>query len=265
LWDRPTLRRAAALGAVCGLAALARVEFALLVPLLAVVVVCTVRVPWADRSALLVAAVVTASLVVAPWVGFNLARFHDTTFISTNDGLTLAGANCDRVYHGPATGLWTLEPCTDNPAPPGDQSQVSSTYRHRAFEYMKAHASRVPVVMLARVGRVWSLFRPRDMIRFNAGEDREPWVARLGLLAYFPTLFAAIGGAIVLWRRRSRRSLWVLCVPAVIVTVDAIVTYGQTRFRAPAEPALAILAAVGLVAGVRAAKRRMATPPPASA
>ena len=50
-----------------------------------------------------------------------------------------------------------------------------------------------------------------------------------------------------MWQRRARRALWVLLVPAIGVTVGVAVTYGQTRFRAAAEPSLAILAAVAAV------------------
>ena len=52
--------------------------------------------------------------MVGPWVGFNLSRFEDPTFLATNDGQTLLGANCPGTYHGPATGMWLLE----LPAPP---------------------------------------------------------------------------------------------------------------------------------------------------
>jgi 4-amino-4-deoxy-L-arabinose transferase-like glycosyltransferase len=261
-WDRPTLLRAAVLGALCGVAALARVEFGLLVVLLAIVIPFALDKPWTERGAFALTAVVAAGLVVAPWVGFNLARFREPTFISTNDGITLAGANCDEMYHGPGIGLWTLGSCTGSLDLPGDQSQVSSHYRHRAFDYIDHHKSRVPIVVLARVGRTWSLFRPLDMVTFNAGEDREPWVTRLGLVAYYPTLLCAIAGAVVLWRRRRRGALWVLCTPVVVVTIGAVVTYGQTRFRAPAEPSLALLAAVGIVAviGQLRARRAVAEP-----
>jgi asparagine N-glycosylation enzyme membrane subunit Stt3 len=121
----------------------------------------------------------------------------------------------------------------------------------------------VPIVVVARVARTWSLFRPLDMVSFNAGEDRERWVTRLGLVAYYPTLLFAIAGAVVLWRRRRKGVLWVLCTPLIVVTIGAVITYGQTRFRAPAEPALAVLAAVGIVAGVerlRASRRVARTP-----
>ena len=62
----------------------------------------------------------------------------------------------------------------------------------------------LPVVVLARLGRTWSLFRPVDMVKLNTGEDREEWVTRLGLVAYYPTLLFAIGGVVVLWRGGGR-------------------------------------------------------------
>ncbi len=255
LWwrERPSRRRAAAVGALCGIAILARVEFALLVPLLALVFALTLRRPWAERWKQAAVTVVVAGLVVAPWVGFNLARFHDPTFVSTNDGLTLAGANCNDVYRGPSTGFWSLS-CGDNPGP-GDQSQVSSSLRRRGIDYVKDNSGRLPVVVLARLGRTWSVFRPVDMVYLNEGEDREQWVTRLGLGGYYPTMVFAIGGAAVLWRRRRRAVLWALLVPALIVTINTIGTYGQTRFRAGAEPALALLAAVGIVASVDRLRR----------
>jgi len=253
--DRPSARRAVELGVVCGLAALARVEFALLVPLLVVVVALRLPRPASERWKQASIAIAATVVVMAPWVGFNLALFHDPTFVSTNDGLTLAGANCGPVYHGKATGFWTIDTCADNP-PPGDQSQVASALRRRGLDYMRAHASRVPLVVLARIGRTWSLFRPIDMVTLNTGEDREEWVTRLGLVAFYPTLLLAVGGAVVLARRRKRVEVWVVLVPSIIVTLNTIVTYGQTRFRAGAEPSLALLAAVGADALVRRATGR---------
>jgi Dolichyl-phosphate-mannose-protein mannosyltransferase len=258
VWDKPTRWRAAALGALCGLAGLARAEMLLLVPLLAIVVTLTVQKGWPERWALTGIAVALAFLVILPWVSFNLARFEDPTFLSTNDGLTLAGANCHDVYYGRAMGLWTTCP---GPVPPGDQSQQARVYRDRAFDYIDAHKGRLPVVALARVGRTWGLFRPGDMVGYNTKEDREEWVTRLGFVTYYPTLILAIVGAAVLFRRKRRRELWVLLVPVIAVTLFTAVTYGQTRFRAAAEPSLAILAAVAIVAIVhRLLRSREASP-----
>src|SRR2546430_16307961 len=65
-------------------------------------------------------------------------------------------------------------------------------------------------------------------------------------------------------RRRRRRS-WPLLVPALVVTIASAATYGQTRFRVPAEPTLVVLAAVAIAAVVARewpAPREGAGPPP---
>ena len=46
-----------------------------------------------------------------------------------------------------------------------------------------------------------------------------------------------------------------MVVPIVVVVLNVAVTYGSTRFRVAAEPTLAVLAAVGLVAVARSVRR----------
>ena len=53
-------------------------------------------------------------------------------------------------------------------------------------------------------------------------------------------------GAVVLRRRGER--LWVLLAPAVAVCVAAVLGYGVPRLRHAFEPALLVLATVGLLA-----------------
>ena len=257
LWviDEPTPNRIALLGACCGLAALARAEFLLLLPLVALPL--SIRRP--DVVLRILTPIGACVLVLAPWVIYNMTRFEEPTFISTNDGLALLASNCDPVYSGDGMGLTSYDAdagCIDDPPPPGDQSEVAKVYRDRAIDYAQDHWERAPLVALARAGRTWSVFRPFDMIDYNQGEGREKWVTRLGLALYYPTLIAAIAGSALLWRKQRRKVLWVLLAPAVIVTVGSMLTYGQTRFRAAAEPSLAVLAAVAIVAGVQALQGR---------
>jgi 4-amino-4-deoxy-L-arabinose transferase-like glycosyltransferase len=258
----PGLGGAALLGALGGLAALARAELVLLAPLLVVPIALTRRgLPARHRLGRAAATVAVAALVLAPWVGYNLARFDEPTFVSTNDGVALAGSNCDAVYSGGGIGLTFLAPpCLVEPIPPGDASARSDVYRDRALDYVRDHLRRVPLVAAARVGRTWSLFRPADMIEWNRGEAREAWVTRLGLVAYYPLLLAAVVGAVALGRAGRRADLWALVVPAIVVTLGSALTYGQTRFRAAAEPSLVVLAAVA-VATFTAQARRAAAPP----
>ncbi|HWC37435.1 MAG TPA: glycosyltransferase family 39 protein, partial [Acidimicrobiales bacterium] len=244
---RPRLLTAAGLGAVCGLATLARAEVVLLAPLLAGWLLISKRLAtWRSRLTSAAAVLVGSGLVIAPWFGYNLARFQDTTFVSTNDGIALLGSNCHAAYYGTAVGSTSLSPgdCLPVNAPPGDDSAVARVYRDRAFTYMGAHLQRLPVVLAARVGRDWSLFRPQDAV--SETEGRPWWATEWGLAVYYPLLALAIGGAVVLWRRRA--PVWPLLVPPIIVILSTAVSYGQLRFRVEAEPVLVVLASVALAA-----------------
>jgi 4-amino-4-deoxy-L-arabinose transferase-like glycosyltransferase len=241
----PKLWTAVALGGSCALAALTRAELILLVPLLAVPAALVARSgSSAQRWKLAGVGVVTSAVLIAPWVGYNLYRFEEPTFLSTNDGIALIGSNCDSVYFGDGIGLTDLKCLGGNPR--GDQSVDSKIYRDRAFDYIRAHKQRAVVVGFARAGRTWSVFRPWDMVSYNKGEGREGWVTILGLIAFYPLLIGAIAGWIVM--RRRRRRVWPLLVPPLIVTIASVATYGQTRFRVPAEPSIVVLAAIAIAA-----------------
>jgi 4-amino-4-deoxy-L-arabinose transferase-like glycosyltransferase len=251
----PSLRLVLWLGVVCGLAALTRAELLLLVPLLLVpAALFAAETDRATRVRLAAAGTALAVAVMLPWVAYNMSRFEEPVFLSTNDGIALLGSNCETVYYGADTGLTDLNCLKGNP--PGDQSVDSRIYRDRAFDYMSEHKGRAAVVTAARVGRTWSVFRPLDMLDYNEGEARERWVTSLGLVAFYPLLLLAVYGVVV--ARRKRITQWPLLVPILIVTVASAATYGQTRFRVPAEPSLVILGAIGLAVLVTAPSRRPA-------
>lgn len=248
----PSLKLALWLGVVCGLAALTRAELVLLVPALLVpAALLAAQTDRATRVRFAAAGTGLAVAVILPWVAYNMSRFDEPVFLSTNDGIALLGSNCETVYYGEDTGLTDLNCLKGNP--PGDQSVDSRIYRDRAFDYMSEHKGRAVVVTIARVGRTWSVFRPLDMLDYNEGEARERWVTSLGLVAFYPLLLLAVYGVVV--ARRRRITQWPLLVPIAIVTVASAATYGQTRFRVPAEPSLVILGAIGLAALVTSPSR----------
>src|SRR4051812_2356552 len=109
LRDEPTAWRAIALGALIGLAALTRPEALLLLPLLLLA-----RWRW------LAVAGVAAAVVVMPWTVRNWIAFDRPVLISTNDGVTLAGANCATTYHGRDLGSFTTS-CIPPPRFPDDE------------------------------------------------------------------------------------------------------------------------------------------------
>ncbi len=238
----PSLRVGIELGVWIGLASLARAESLLLVFLLVVPLVWTSH-RGRDRLVRLALIGATTGLVLGPWVIPNLVRFNDPVVMSTNLGSTLIGANSPQTFSGPAIGFWSLEHAQGINVDGLDQSEVSNVYRRDAVDYVRDHLSQVPAVVAARVGRVWSLYRPFQMAGFNQGEGRELWASNLALIAFYMIVPLAILG----WQQLDAETWrWPFVAMVVHVTLVAAVFYGIPRFRTPAEVALVVLAATGL-------------------
>jgi 4-amino-4-deoxy-L-arabinose transferase-like glycosyltransferase len=245
--DRRTIRRAAVLGALIGLAALTRGEALLLVPLLAVALLALGPLPMRARLEHIGVLVAAFAVVLAPWTIRNLTTFEKPVLISTNSEGVWVGANCRQTYYGPIIGLWDF-PCYGK-RPAGDESQQSAEYRSRGMRYLRDHAGRLPLVLAARFGRVWDVFRPAQQRVYESGEGRPARSERLGVWMYWLLLPFAAAGAWLL--RRRGEPLAILLVPVVLVTLTALLSYGTTRFRFAAEPSILVLAAVALDALAR--------------
>ena len=241
----PTVGAAVLLGLACGVEALVRAELILFVPGLLIPATLIARqVPLRRRLLLLGVGVATTTFVLAPWVGRNLATFKDPTYISTGDGLALLGSNCPQTYSGPELGLWSLS-CTTSVKGGGDESVQSSRDQHAALQYIEHHADRLPAVVLARVGRVWDLYKPVQMAHVEVGEGR-PFAASLaGLGFYYALLPFSVAGIVILRRRRIDQ--WFLLVPAGAVTLVSALVFAPVRYRAPFEVCLVVLAAPAML------------------
>lgn len=255
LWQRPSVATSVVLGAACALAALTRGEGLALLPLVALPAALVVRLPLRRRLCLFGLAALAFATVLAPWFGFNLGRFdHPVYGTSTELGLAMALANCNATYAGSGTGYWS-DSCYSTKAVPADESSANIYYRDQAISYAEAHIGRLPWVVFAREGRTWGFYKPLTQIADDVYVDGRTYGPALaGLGAYYALALAAVVGAWVL--RRRRVPLWPL-LGAVATTVATVaLVYGSTRLRVDAEPALVLMGAVGLDAGLIAARHR---------
>jgi 4-amino-4-deoxy-L-arabinose transferase-like glycosyltransferase len=231
---------AAVLGAAISLAALTRGEAVLLFPLLVLPLVLWLR--REDRLRSLAIVFVVGGLVLAPWTVRNLLRFERMVPISTNGEEVLAYANCDEAYHGDFLGFWVFD--CKRPVTEGDESEQAAEWRRQGLDYARDHLGRVPVVVAARVGRVFDVFRPLQNTRFSTIEGRDLNVNRWGLAGWALVVPLAVAGAVV--ARRRSVPLLPFAAPVLMVAVTAAYAYGVVRFRVPAEVVALALAGVAI-------------------
>lgn len=268
---RPTWLRALAVGAVCGLLALTRTDLVLLVPFLLIPL--TLLAPDASPRRRLVslgAGVAAAAIVVMPWVAFNLSRFDKQVLITSQTGRTLASSNCGAAYNGPLLGTEVLTDaeCSRraelqawhaNLPPELRQEQLDASWQDAelntlARDYIDGNRQRLLVVVPAREGRTWGLFRPFQQLRLDLLDGSITFL-RVQYFAYLLMLPFAIGGVVLLRRRGGVLSPMLAVIASVAVAVVA--TYGSTRLRAPADVAIALLAAVAVDALLGSVAQRL--------
>lgn len=253
LRDSGRLSAAAGLGAMLGLAALTRTEALLFIPFLALPVAVGAGGGlrrWAPRFAVVA---VAAGLVIVPWTVRNWISLGDPVPVSVNGDAVLAGANCDQVYSGPDTGLWTVQ-CAfrDEGVSEPEQGRL---WRRRGIDYAFDHADRLPMVLTVRALRVWDFWQP---VRQTQSEGRHRLLQGAGTGVYFLLLPLVLAGGVIL--RRRRETLVVMAVPFVVVTLAAMAGWGLPRFRQAAEVAIVVLAAVAIEALVTRYGQRRSAP-----
>ncbi len=288
-WERPGYGSAAVFGVAMALAALTRGEALILLGIMLLPLLWGLRDQgWARLIKLAATTWIVGGLVIAPWLAFNLTRFADPVLMTSSTGAVLSSANCDITYYGESIGYYgncfdeyvakglligkipgcdqaavdaaVIDPkgadaakCWPN-SPDLDESQRDKFGRDIAIEYMKTHKRRLPVVMAARVGRMWDLYVPdlgRDdeplgqNVRFNwQVEGRGKRASEVGVLMFYALLPFAVAGGLWLWRRRIPLSP--LLSMTIVITVTSAFTFGITRYRVPVDVVVVILGAAGV-------------------
>jgi len=248
-WRDPSMRNAMLFGFACGLAALTRAELIVYFPIVALPLVLGARkLVTRERVRRGVAIVVLAAIPVLPWVVFNMVRFNNPVTLSTGGDFTFGNTYCDSTFYGDRLGWWDLTCMDDRWQIEGDESDQALHFREEGLEYLSDNLDRFPVVVAARVGRMWELYDPIGKLRWDSFEmGRSPnTVTRVALAQFYVLAILAVVGLVML--RRRHIIIYPLLALAVACTLAAVVAFGGTRYRVPAEVGIVIAAAVPLCA-----------------
>lgn len=240
----PSTGRAVAAGVLLGLG--------LLVHPTAFVLAGTLLVAWwiAARGrglALGVLAGAVALLLVAPWTVRNLVVF-DGAFIpiSIQDAAVYGSFNEDAASDPVRRYAWREAPPSLLPqleqleAERVGEAEFHSRLRELGLDYIRAHPESVPAAIFHNgVLRFWDLRPPGQAIDEVHTQGRSTKVRGLALAIYYPLLVAALAG---LWRLRHRREIVLPLLTVFALSAIAFMVVAGTRYRAPLEPVLVILA-----------------------
>ncbi len=248
-WKQPDVRRAIWFGVVMGLTMLCRDELTLLV-LFIMVPMCLLAkaLSWKRRFAVLGVGLLSLSVVIGPWVGYNMVRFEKPTFISTGAGITMASADCPLTFSGEFEGYWAMV-CALNDAKHlskhEDESAQGAQFEHMAITFLEHHENRLFPVTLAKEGRAFGFFHPLQQISFDAFLETRPYHwALVGLGMYYALLVLSIPGTLLL--RRARIPVYPLWAIGLNVAIAVAITFGNTRYRLPFDVATVMMGSVAL-------------------
>jgi hypothetical protein len=251
MWSRPNLASAALVAVWLSLATLTRSEGVILFAIVALpAIVLVPGVVRKDRVKMLGVMSLVAVVLVGPWVVRNLTTFEKPTLLGSGFGWVLLDGSCDTTFYGSKLGYWD-DSCSLKDYPPTlEETLVDERARTKALDYIGNHKARLPVVVLARIGRVWDLYRPTQNVEFNiAGERRGHAASWAILVGYYLLLPGAIAGLVVM--RKRRVPIFPFLAIAAATTLTVALSFGITRYRAPVDVVLPVLAAVAIDAALR--------------
>lgn len=245
-----------AAGVLCGLATLTRSNApALIVPLAIAVAMHGVgERPLRTRLGHAAALVAIAAVVVAPWTIRNAIELDGFAPVTTEAGSALAGTYNDATRTDPDwPGAWqppgplrelqaTLAPVR------GDEPAEQRALTRRSLGYMADHPGYVAAVGGRNLWRLTGLAGP-DWWQFSGRTLSLPrWTAVVSGVGFLLVLALGIAGAFTSASRAAPRWFWLM---PLLMLLSVVFIVGETRFRAPVDPFVVLLAALALAQVVR--------------
>ena len=232
--NQSTVRYAAAVGTLAGLATYMRPTWLLVAPGLAFLFLVSNRA--AIRSRVIVAGIICISLALtlAPWTIRNASitghLIPTTLWVgpSLYDGLNPAATGDSNMQFFEDDRL--LQTMTEY--------EMDQEYRRRAWKFAAEQPDRAIWLALVKQVRYWS---PAP----NTPQFNHPLIHAVAWLSFAPLMLLAVIGA---WQMRGQMSVLVVTVgPILYFAALHLLFVGSLRYRLPAEYPLCVLSAVGFV------------------
>jgi 4-amino-4-deoxy-L-arabinose transferase-like glycosyltransferase len=245
LGREPTVRLAVITGVLLGLGLLVRPTSFFLVG--AVAVAWWLAAGWRRGTALAALAIAVAALVVVPWTIRNtIVNDGGVIPISIQDAAAYGTFNSQSANDPDLPYAWRPEPdpyreelaALEREEP--DDAELRDRLQELAWDYVKENPESVPAAFFRNgILRFWDLRSPGQALDEVDFQGRSHNVRRAGLAMYYVLLPLAVIG---LWRLRRRREIVLPLLAAFALAAVAFTIIAATRYRAPLEPVLAILA-----------------------
>jgi 4-amino-4-deoxy-L-arabinose transferase-like glycosyltransferase len=255
----PTVRRAAATGALIGVLLLVRESSGFM--LAAAAVAWIVAAGWRRGLLMTVLTVAVCALVIAPWTYRNYRVSGGLIPISIQDVGAYGTFNSSSAHDSEYPYLW-------NPSPPGFADILHPAhplsdleFRAKLIARTRAYIENHPFSLAEAffwngLSRLWDVRRPARALNEVAYEGRSRLLTIVGLAMYYVLLALTL---FCLWRQRSRKAL---VLPLLAIALGASIVFtadSGTRYRAPLEPVIAMLACAAIpAAGFERARNRSA-------
>lgn len=201
-----------------------------------------------------------AVLLIAPWTIRNYLVSHSPVLVATGDGTVLLGAYNDQVLTDPNNlGSW-INPLKTNPqnkqllrpfplytcnaACEVSREEVSKV---AAEQWIKSHLNAMPALLAYHLRNFWTPYTREADLPIERFPSQVSSQIVHAMSISFPCaifLLAALGLLVTLKRFWH---VWLFAYLVILTTLaEALVYYGSSRFRAPIEPLLVLLAAGAL-------------------
>ncbi len=256
-------------GALIGLLALTRANgIALVIPLAFLVWTQRPRWSWSSLRPPLVL-VATAAVMLIPWTVRNYHAFGELVPITTEGGYATVGEFNDytaRRTDFPA--MWTppileIAQIADL-ARHLNEAQLADRLNSMAVDYLTAHPTYLGKVVFWNTARLFGLTGTRFELSIAGSEAYPRYLVSLSVYSFWVLGLLALLGILTGAARRTPLAFWAC---PVVIFLSCVFIIGSTRYRAPADPFLIMLAAAGCLAAVarlRGRPRRRAQVAPVS-